>query len=92
MKKWLSLTDHDIELLKDLKKRDELGYREFFLKQGDHARIFRNEVSEKTQAVYSSKGKEKEEIQGYFRKYGNLGMAINQFIENKYKKKNAAVL
>ena len=92
LQKWLSLTDHDIELLKDLKKRDELGYREFFLKQGDHARIFRNEVSEKTQAVYSSKGKEKEEIQGYFRKYGNLGMAINQFIENKYKKKNAAVL
>jgi len=87
LQKWLSLTDHDIELMKDIKKRDELGYREFFLKQGDHSRIFRFEMSEKTAAVYSSKGKEKEEIQSYFRKYGNLGMAINQFIENKYRKK-----
>ena len=34
LQKWLSLTDHDIELMKDLKKRDDLGYREFFLKQG----------------------------------------------------------
>jgi len=90
LQKWLSLTDHDIELMKDLKKRDELGYREFFLKQGDHSRIFRYEVAEKTNAVYSSKGKEKEEIQAYFKKYGNLGMAINQFIENKYKKKKVA--
>ena len=70
--------------MKDLKKQDALGYREFFLKQGDHARIFRYEVSEKTQAVYSSKGQEKEEIRKYFNKYGNLKMAINQFIENKY--------
>jgi len=90
LQRWLSMTDHDIELMKDLKKRDELGYREFFLKQGDHSRIFRFEVSPKTNAVYSSKGKEKEEIQGYFEKYGNLGQAINQFIENKYKKENVA--
>ena len=90
LQKWLSLTDHDIELMKDLKKRDDLGYREFFLKQGDHSRIFRYEVAEKTNAVYSSKGKEKEEIQAYFKKYGNLGMAINQFIENKHKKKKVA--
>jgi conjugation system TraG family ATPase len=87
LQKWLSLTDHDIQLMKDLKRRDELGYREFFLKQGDHSRIFRFEVSEKTAAVYSSIGKEKQEIQTYFKKYGNLPMAINQFIENKYKRK-----
>lgn len=86
----LSLTDHDIELMEDLKKRDNKGYREFFLKQGDHSRIFRYEVSEKTNAVYSSKAREKEEIHKYFKKYGNLGMAINQFIENKYKKMKAA--
>ncbi len=90
LQKWLSLTDHDIGLMKDLKKRDELGYREFFIKQGDHSRIFRYEVSEKTSAVYSSKGKDKEEIQKYFRKYGNLKMAINQFIENKHRREKAA--
>ncbi|MEQ8880975.1 MAG: hypothetical protein RLQ12_15135, partial [Cyclobacteriaceae bacterium] len=82
----LSLTDHEIGLMKDMKKQDALGYREFFLKQGDHARIFRYEVSEKTQAVYSSKGQEKEEIRKYFDKYGNLKTAINQFIENKYRR------
>ncbi len=91
LQKRLSLTDHEISLMKDMKKQDILGYREFFLKQGDHARIFRYEVSEKTQAVYSSKGQEKEEIRKYFNKYGNLKMAINQFIENKYLRKSASV-
>lgn len=83
LQRWLSLTDHDITLMKDMKKRDEKGYREFFLKQGDHSRIFRYEVSEKSQAVYSSKGAEKAEIQRHFERYGNLGYAINQFVENK---------
>ena len=83
LQRWLSLTDHEIDLVRDLKKGDRAAYREFFIKQGDHARIFRHEVSPKTQAVYSSKGKEKEEIQRYFQKYGNLQLAINQFIENK---------
>ena len=85
LQKWLSLTEHDIELMADLKKHDEAGYREFFLKQGDHSRIFRFEVAEKTHAVYSSVGKDKQKIQAYFKKYGNLKLAINQFIEDKKK-------
>lgn len=84
LQRWLSLTDFEIDLMRDMKKRE--AYREFFIKQGDHARIFRYEVSEKTHAIYSSKGKDKAEIQENFKKHGNLGLAVNQFIENKYKK------
>jgi hypothetical protein len=55
-----------------------------------HPRIFRYKVSEKTHAVYTSKGPEKAEIRDLFKKFGALGPAINQFIENKKRKQKEA--
>lgn len=81
LKELLSLTDNDIELLDSIK--DGEGYREFFIKMGDHARIFRNQVSPEAVAVYTTKEEEVHEIERLFELSGNLPSAIGTFIENK---------
>jgi len=80
LKKWLSLTDIHIEMIKDLKKREE--YREFFMKQGKEARILRLESSKEAIAVYSSTGEEKVQIKELYEKTGNIEYAIEQYTEN----------
>lgn len=84
---YLSLTDGEIEMMKDLKKRDEMGYREFFLKQGDHALILRNEISEKTITVFNSEGDKKKDLDRLFNKTKNIKQAVNQQLENNRKAK-----
>ena len=80
LKRWLSLTDIHIEMIKDLKKRDE--YREFFIKQGKEARILRLEAAAEAIAVYSSTGEEKVQIRDLYEKTGNIEYAIEQYTEN----------
>jgi type IV secretory pathway VirB4 component len=82
LQKWLSLTDFEVKMMKDLKKRDDEGYREFFLKQGEKASILRLESHDKTIAVYSSKGEDKERIKNMYMKTGNIDFALNQYTED----------
>lgn len=85
LQKWLSLTDFEVQMMKDLKKRDDDGYREFFLKQGEKASILRLESHAKTIAVYSSKGEDKVRINNYFKETDNIEFAINQYTEDNVK-------
>jgi hypothetical protein len=85
LKKYLSLTESQVEMMKDMKKRDELGYREFFIKQGDYALILRNEVSPKTITVFDSEGDNKKELNRLYAETGNRKQCVNQFLENKQK-------
>ncbi len=85
LKAWLSLTDFEITMMKDAKRRDEQGYREFFLKQGDKSMLVRLESAKKTIATYSSKGEEKARISKHFQDTGNLEYAINQYTEENIK-------
>jgi type IV secretory pathway VirB4 component len=87
LKKYLSLTESQVEMMKDMKKRDELGYREFFIKQADYALILRNEVSPKTITVFDSEGDNKKELNRLFGETGNIKQCVNQFLEDKNKLK-----
>jgi conjugation system TraG family ATPase len=77
----ISLTDHDIEILDSIKNGK--GYREFFLKMGSYSRIYRNEVSQFADKVYTSKEKDVKEIMDEFEKHHNMVLAVNQVLENK---------
>ena len=84
LKSLLSFTDADLEKLDSLGKGE--GYREFLIKMGNTTRVFRGEVSKETNAVYTTDPSELDEIYGLYEKLGNMGSAINQFVENKYRK------
>jgi len=77
----LSLSDHHIELLDSVEKTE--SYREFFMKLGKTANIFRMEVSKFAQAVYTSKQSEVIEIESLRDKTGSLTSAIHRYIERK---------
>jgi type IV secretory pathway VirB4 component len=81
IKKILSFTDHQIELLDSLEKGDT--YREFLMKLGKETNIFRMQVSKFANAVYTSKESEVKEMENIMEKTGSMESAIRQFIENK---------
>lgn len=76
-----SLTNQDIELLDSIQNGSD--YREFFIKLGNKSFIYRNEVSEFAQAVYTSKQSEVVEIEKYLKQTNSITAAIKQYIENK---------
>lgn len=76
----LSLTKSDIILL------DSIQRFEFFLKLGNKPFIYKNEISEFAEGVYTSKQKEVVEIEEIFKQTGSMTAAIKQFIENKTNK------
>lgn len=80
----LSLTKHDILQLDSIKNGS--NYREFFLKMGNHTRILRNQVSDETAAVYTSKASEVAEIERLFEELGSMTAALDTFVQNKYLK------
>jgi conjugation system TraG family ATPase len=85
LKTHLSLTDAEVDLMKDLKRRDNLNYREFLLKQGDKSLILRSEISDKALIVFSSEGDEKKELTSLYNETQNIKQAVNQFLENREK-------
>lgn len=85
LQKWLSLTDFQIEMMKDLKKRDELGYREFYLGLAETAIIMRLESHQDTIATYSSKAEDKERIIKHYKRTENIEYAIKQYSEEEIK-------
>lgn len=81
-----SLTNQDIELLDSITNSSD--YREFFIKLGNKSFVYRNEVSEFAQGVYTSKQSEVVEIEKYFKQTGSITAAIKQYLENKKSIKN----
>ena len=80
----LSITDHQIKILDSVQKGP--GYREFFIKMGKKAFILRMEVSEFSDAVFTSKGVEVENIRKLFVRLGSLPAALYQYLEDKKSK------
>lgn len=78
------LNDHQIAMLDSMESGER--YREVFIKMGQFAKVYRNEISYFAEGVYTTTKKELEEIYGLEKEIGNLGAAINQFVYNKYGK------
>ncbi len=86
-RKYLDFSEDDIELLNSLQSRDDKNYREFLMKQGHKmTRIFRNQVSNETQAIYTTTTTEMEKLSKLMKENKeNVFIAINQFVEEKRK-------
>lgn len=78
------LNDHHLAMLDSMESGER--YREVFIKMGQFAKVFRNEISYFAEGVYTTTKKELEEIYALEKEIGNLGSAINQFVYNKYVK------
>ena len=82
--KYLSMTDHDLELAKSLKdKKEKGGYREFFIKMGNYSKVYRNQVSLQANAAYSTTATEVGQLEEINSKTGNWKSAINTYVENE---------
>jgi hypothetical protein len=80
----LGLTTHEVELIRSIRKNDQQGYRELFIKQGDYAKIYLMEVSVKIDAILTSKPEERDYLRRLQRQYGgNIHFAINEYVEWK---------
>jgi hypothetical protein len=85
IQEYLSISDFGIELQKSLTFTNT--YREWALFIGSsYKKVFRNEVSDKTNIVYQTstkKGSDAVLIQEEFAKWRNPGMAVNNYYEKK---------
>jgi len=81
LQEYLSLTDNDILILDTLQKTSD--YREFFIKMGNHPRVFRFQVSQYAKYVYSTTPNELAEINYHTQKTGNLHTGILNLINTK---------
>ena len=78
----MGFTEHEIDLIHSV--RVEEDYREFFIKQGEEARVYVLETSPHLDAVLSSKPTERNYLRKLVEHYqGNLPYAVNQFVEKK---------
>lgn len=80
----LGITERELHLMDDLQKENgENGYREFLLKMGERAKIFRYNLSPKVLALYDSREVENKKIFGYYQKHGNMKLAIEEYLQEK---------
>ncbi len=50
----LGFTEHEVQLLRSIRRNDQEGYRELFIKQGDFAKIYLMEVAPAIDAILTS--------------------------------------
>ena len=77
----LSFTDSDFDLLNSIENGP--GYRGLFIKIGVMSRLFRTALSDEALAVYTTDANHLSAIEKEYKRLGNLGSAINQYVENK---------
>jgi type IV secretory pathway VirB4 component len=84
----LGFTDHEVELIRSIRRNDVEGYRELFIKQGDFAKVYLMEVAPAVDAILTSKPEERDylrKLQGRYK--GNISFAISQYVESKKSKR-----
>jgi len=80
----LGLTEHEMTLLKSLRKNDQEGWRELFIKFGNQATVFLLEPCPEERIAFDSRIESREILKNYMEKYGpNLELAIDQLIEER---------
>jgi len=80
----LGITNRELSLMEDLQKDNgESGYREFLLKMGEKAKIFRYNVSPKLLSLYDSREVENKKIYCHYQKHGNMKLAIEEYLQEK---------
>lgn len=81
LKRILSITDDEIELLDSLQKGPT--FREFYMKLGKKSGVFRNEVSPIANVAFDSREATVVALKELFMECGSTQGALNQYLENK---------
>lgn len=82
MRKELSLTQHQLEMLYSL--RIEKSFREVFFLFLDRAKVFRLEVSPEEIAIHTSGKEEKRTIYEDYTRNGSMQLAVKNFVVSKF--------
>ncbi len=78
----LGLTEHEMKLLKSLRRNDEQGWREIFVKFGSTSMVFILEPSPEERVAFDSRIETRTKLSNYLEKYdANLALAIDQINE-----------
>lgn len=82
----LGFTEHEMALLKSLRKNDIEGWREFFIKFGNESEVFLLDAPIEARIAFDSRIEERVKLDTMRTHYnGNIELAIDQLIENKNK-------
>ena len=80
----LGLTEHEMLLLKSIRKNDLEGWREIFVKFGNQSQVLVLEPSPEEKIAFDSKIESRLELGKFLEKYNyNFELSIDQFNENK---------
>ena len=80
----LSLSEEEIHMIDSLQRKDEGSvWREFFVKLGNDAYVFRNEVSLFASVAYDSRQSTVVRLRKLFEETGSTYTAINRYLEEK---------
>jgi len=80
----MGFTPNDIKLNENCETDMQKPYREFVLKIGNKTRILRSQVSDYTNAVYTTSKTEVNQIKELFHATGSMQTAIDLFVQEKY--------
>ena len=85
----LNLSDHDLNQLRSIRNHltGERKYTEIFIKIGKESNVFRLEVPPEVYAAYLTDGAEHAQIMQLFEQYGDMELAIKEFIKQQKKTK-----
>ena len=79
----LGITEHEMDLLKSLRKNDVEGWREFFIKFGNDSEVFLLDAPPEARIAFDSRIEERVKLNTMRTQYnGNIELAIDQLIEN----------
>ena len=79
---YMGLTEHQIQLATSLRRTDE--WREIFVKQGEHAKVYRVEVPQYIQGLITSSPDDRNFIRAVAGADGdNITLALNRWMEKK---------
>ncbi|GLU45125.1 TraG family conjugative transposon ATPase [Allomuricauda sp. NBRC 101325] len=83
----LHLSNHDLNQLRSIRNNlvGERKYTEFFIKIGKESNVFRLEVPPEVYAAYLTDGVEHGQIMVLYEQFGNMELAITEFINDKRK-------
>ncbi len=78
----LGLTEHEMILLKSLRKNESEGWREIFIKMGNKAFVFVIEPSPEEKIAFDSRSESRNKLEKLMHKYNsNYALAIDQYLE-----------
>lgn len=83
----LGLTEHEMSLIRSLRKSEQEGWREFFIKFGTESEVYMLEAPPEARIAFDSRIEQRDRLSQMNQHYqGNVELAIDQLVENERRK------